>query len=153
MYSVFLWKYGFLKASLLRKYRDPKNLHVWKHVVYSQCLPFIQCTGSIKLCLKSCCTRKTVTWIRHTFKDLVHDMCLSSPRISNTETNPSGSYFQCLNFQFLKGDIKLALTLINYYYNCMEQFKIGFEYVLRESYRNLLSRLKLVDLISTFITL
>lgn len=55
--------------------------------------------------------------------------------------------------KFLKGDIKLALTLINYYYNCMEQFKIHFEYVLRESYRNLLSRLKLVDLIFTFITL
>lgn len=54
---------------------------------------------------------------------------------------------------FLKEGVKLALTLINYYYTFIKQFKIGFEYVVRESYRNLLSRVKLADLISTFTTL
>lgn len=87
------------------------------------------------------------------FNDLVH-MCLSCPKTSNMETKPYRLLVTVFELsEFLKGDTKLALELINYYYNCMEQFKIGFECVLSESYRSLLSRLKIVDLVSTLITL
>lgn len=88
------------------------------------------------------------------FNDLVHDICLSCPKTSNMETKPHMLLVTAFELsEFLKGDIKLALELINYYYNCREPFKIGFECILSESYRSLLSRVKIVDLVSFLITL
>lgn len=92
--------------------------------------------------------------ISHLSKDLVCDLCLSTPKISDMETKPHRLPLTVFELSdFLKEGVKLALTLINYYYTFIKQLKIGFEYVVRESYRNLLSRVKLADLISTFTTL